>query len=103
MEDDADVDAYAEHAAPPARSPLRLVRSQRALQIILGLFWILDAALQFQPYMFSKNFVHTFVLANAAGQPLVIRWVITNVGHFLAPHAEAVTPTERIAQDFQLP
>lgn len=96
MEEDADVDAYAEHAAPAPRSanrlewsqlvPSRLVRSQRNLQIVLGLFWILDAALQFQPYMFSKDFVSTFILANASGQPTVIHWVITNVGNFLAPH-----------------
>ena len=63
-----------------------LVRSQRILQVVLGLFWILDAALQFQPFMFSKDFVPTFVLANASGQPTVIHWVITNVGNFLAPH-----------------
>jgi hypothetical protein len=62
------------------------VSTQRTLQIVLGLFWILDAALQFQPFMFSKNFVPTFVLANADGQPTVIHWVITNVGNFLAPH-----------------
>jgi hypothetical protein len=86
MEEDADVDAYAEHAPPLAHSAFRLVRSQRVLQIVLGLFWILDAALQFQPYMFSKNFVPSFVLANASGQPAVIHWMITNVGNFLAPH-----------------
>ena len=62
------------------------MRSQRILQVVLGLFWILDAALQFQPYMFSKDFVPTFVLANASGQPTVIHWAITNVGNFLAPH-----------------
>jgi hypothetical protein len=89
MEDeDADVGDDAELTTPtaPARHPL--VCSQRTLQIALGLFWILDAALQFQPYMFSKDFVNTFILANAAGQPAVIRWLITNVGHFLAPHAD---------------
>jgi hypothetical protein len=86
MEEDVDVDDYAEPGSSPSRTPRPLVRAQRTLQIILGLFWILDAALQFQPYMFSKGFVNTFVLANAGGQPTVIRWVITNVGHFLVPH-----------------
>ena len=33
------------------------IRSQRALQVVLGLFWILDAALQFQPFMFGRGFV----------------------------------------------
>jgi hypothetical protein len=94
MEDDADpgddagLTTPAPTPPPTPRDRRPLVRSQRTVQIALGLFWILDAALQFQPYMFSKNFVNTFILANAAGQPLVIRWVITNVGHFLAPHVD---------------
>ena len=81
---DGDLDGAP--GAPAERPPHPLVGTQRTLQIILGLFWILDAALQFQPFMFSKSFVNTFIVPNAAGQPTVIRWVITNVGHFLAPH-----------------
>ncbi len=86
MEDvvEGDEDAAREDRTARPRHPL--VRSQRILQVLLGLFWVLDAALQFQPYMFSKDFVPTFVLANASGQPAVIHWAITNVGHFLAPH-----------------
>jgi hypothetical protein len=84
--EDAEVAAFVAPVSPPVhRFPLR-VKSQRALQIVLGLFWILDAALQFQPYMFSKGFVDNFITANVDGQPTVIHWVITNVGHFLAPH-----------------
>jgi hypothetical protein len=86
MEDEVDLD---ERTVPStlADRPLQpLVRSQRILQIVLGLFWILDAALQFKPFMFSKSFVNSFILANAHGQPAVIHWAITNVGHFLAPH-----------------
>jgi hypothetical protein len=89
MEESAVLDEDAAAlTAPPARPPHRFVLSQRALQVALGLFWILDAALQFQPYMFSKSFVNTFILANASGQPAVIHWLITNVGHFLAPHID---------------
>ncbi len=87
MEVDLDVDDDASLERPPEeiqRHPL--VRSQRIVQIVLGFFWIVDAALQYQPYMFSKNFVPRFVLANASGQPAVIHWAITNVGNFLAPH-----------------
>jgi hypothetical protein len=86
MEDVLDVGEDAALAGGTERTRHPLVRSQRILQVVLGLFWILDAALQFQPFMFSKNFVPTFVLANASGQPTVIHWVITNVGNFLAPH-----------------
>ena len=68
------------------RRDFRLVRTQRVLQISLGLFWLLDAGLQFQPYMFSNNFTTTYLLNNAQNQPDVIRWIITNVGNFVGPH-----------------
>ena len=61
-------------------------KTQRTLQIILGLFWLLDAGLQFQPFMFGKGFATTYLLNNAHGQPAVISWIITNVGHFVEPH-----------------
>ena len=64
----------------------RLLKTQRALQVILGLFWLLDAGLQFQPFMFGQGFATTYLLNNAHGQPAVISWIITNVGHFLEPH-----------------
>jgi hypothetical protein len=69
----------------PTRHRLLPVKTQRTLQIILGLFWLLDAGLQFQPYMFGHQFVNTFILANATGQPPGAGWLITHVGHFLAP------------------
>jgi hypothetical protein len=62
-----------------------VVRSQRVLQVVLGLFWVLDAALQFQPYMFGRGFVDTFILGNASGQPFVIGDLITHIGNFVAP------------------
>ena len=55
------------------------------LQIVLGLFWITDAALQFQPYMFGQGFVDTFILNNAHGQPFVVGDLITHIGNFVAP------------------
>ncbi len=64
----------------------RPIKTQRMLQIVLGLFWLLDAGLQFQSFMFHRSFVETFVLPNASGQPAVVAWVITNIGHFIEPH-----------------
>ncbi len=61
------------------------VRSQRVLQVVLALFWILDAALQFQPFMFGRGFVDTFILSNASGQPFVVGDLITHIGNFVAP------------------
>ncbi len=70
---------------PHARSFPRVLGTQRTLQVVLGLFWILDGALQFQPFMFGKGFVDSFILGNASGQPAPISWFLTNVGHFITP------------------
>ena len=70
----------------PRRRDFRLVRTQRVLQIVLGLFWLLDAGLQFQPYMFGSGFTTTYLLNNAHNQPDIVRWIITNVGNFVGPH-----------------
>ncbi len=35
--------------------------------------------------MFGKQFVPTFITGSASGQPAPIAWLITNVGHFIAP------------------
>ena len=64
----------------------RPIGTQRTLQVVLGLFWLLDAGLQFQPFMFRQSFVQTYLLNNAHGQPAVVSWVITNIGHFIGPH-----------------
>ncbi len=77
--DDAGVQTAEVSRFPPA------IRSQRVLQIVLGLLWILDAALQFQPYMFGRGFVDTFILGNATGQPFVVADLITHVGNFVSP------------------
>ncbi|MBV8463318.1 MAG: hypothetical protein JO368_08495, partial [Acidimicrobiales bacterium] len=67
----------------------RPIKTQRMLQIVLGVFWLLDAGLQFQSFMFHRSFVETYVLPNANGQPAVVSWVITNIGHFIEPHIAA--------------
>ncbi len=82
----ADVEVEENPPIDPPRRSFSLVRTQRTLQIILGLFWLLDAGLQFQPFMFRSSFTTTYLLNNANNQPDVIRWIITNVGHFVGPH-----------------
>ena len=81
----------AESSASRARSLPHLVRTQRTLQVILGLFWILDAALQFQPFMFGKGFVNSFILANASGQPAPIAWFLTTWATSSAPTSPSGT------------
>ncbi len=82
------VDVTEDPVAPVVdrRRDFRLLRTQRVLQIVLGLFWLLDAGLQFQPYMFGSGFTTTYLLNNAHNQPDVVRWIITNVGNFVGPH-----------------
>ncbi len=65
---EADVDVATDGAGPEriAQRFWRPIGTQRALQIVLGLFWVLDAALQFQPFMFKRDFVQTFILPNAS-------------------------------------
>ena len=73
----------------PTQATARRLRlglpSQRFLQVLLGLLWVLDAALQFQPYMFGQNFVPSFILANATGQPAFLSAFIIHIGHFVSP------------------
>ncbi|MGP0028585.1 MAG: hypothetical protein ACLPKE_35305 [Streptosporangiaceae bacterium] len=59
--------------------------ARRGLQVALGMVWLLDAALQYQPYMFSRHFV-TDVLAPASiGNPAVLAdpaaWAARIIGH----------------------
>ena len=63
----------------PAPSRLRLPSltrtlpdRRRALQLALGMIWLLDAALQYQPYMFTKGFVSQVVQNSASGSPAVV-------------------------------
>jgi hypothetical protein len=49
-----------------------LADRRRVLQVVLGLVWLLDAALQFQPFMFSRSFVTQIIQpAGDAGPQLV--------------------------------
>lgn len=50
---------------------------RRALQITLGLIWLLDAALQYQPYMFTRGFVTDVIQSTAAGNPAFVARPVT--------------------------
>ncbi|MHB8430819.1 MAG: hypothetical protein ACYDDZ_09870 [Acidimicrobiales bacterium] len=62
----------------------RLGVSGRAVQIALGVLWIIDAILQFQPKMFGTDFISMVVVPNAAGQPAAIGSSITHMSNFLS-------------------
>lgn len=59
---------------------------RRALQVALGAVWLLDAALQYQPYMFTRAFSGMLAMA-AAGQPGIVAGPVT-----LASQAVAAAP-----------
>jgi len=56
------------------------------LQTCLGLMWLLDAALQFQPYMFSRGFVTQIIAPAAAGNPTLIAAPIAWSARITAQH-----------------
>lgn len=79
--------------AQPTLAPIRLILqaprswpARRVLQIILGLVWLLDAALQLQPYMFSGAFVTKTIEPVAAGNPAVIAGPVLWSAHLMAHH-----------------
>jgi hypothetical protein len=74
------------HVAPRPAAQQRLagLEPRRALQLALGVIWLLDGMLQFQPYMFGRGFPQ--MLANSApGNPAAvarpITWSATLIGH----------------------
>ena len=61
-------------------------RIARRAQIALGVLWLIDGALQLQPYMFGKSFVTGVLLPSSVGQPSFIGAPITWVAHLIQPH-----------------
>jgi hypothetical protein len=70
------------------RIPIRARRylassSQRAFQTVLGLIWVLDGALQFQPYMYGNGFNHGLT-GLESGQPYWLAASINWAAHVYA-------------------
>jgi hypothetical protein len=59
---------------------------RRGLQVCLGLVWLLDAVLQFQPYMFGPFFVTQVIQPAIAGNPAVIAGPATWASQFMLHH-----------------
>lgn len=55
-------------------------------QVALGLLWLADGALQFQPYMFDRTFITGVILPAGHGQPGIIGTPIAWMAHALEPH-----------------
>jgi hypothetical protein len=57
--------------------------ARRWLQIALGLIWVLDAALQYQPYMFSKGFVTGLIQPAGMGSPAFVSTPVMSYGNLM--------------------
>lgn len=71
--------------SPPLPRDIAQAR-QRIGQILLGIVWIVDGALQLQPFMFSRGFITAMLLPSASGNPRLVAQSITSMAHFLEPH-----------------
>ncbi len=61
----------------------RLEMRRRTLQVALGVVWLVDAALQFQPFMFTKDFVNGLLVPAASGNPWIFSRPMTWADHFM--------------------
>jgi hypothetical protein len=59
--------------------------AQRKLQIALGLIWLIDGALQLQPFMFGRAFVTQIIAPNETGQPGLVALPIKLAAHLIEP------------------
>lgn len=60
--------------------------SRRRLQIVLGLLWLLDGALQLQSFMFSAGFAKSIIAPSANGQPIFVSAPVEWNAHLIAAH-----------------
>ncbi|HEX6651542.1 MAG TPA: hypothetical protein VF072_02270 [Thermoleophilaceae bacterium] len=69
--------------------------SRRQLQIALGLLWLLDGALQAQPFMFTSGFATQVIAPAGQGQPALVaapvHWVSTAIAAHPVPWNAAFT------------
>ena len=61
---------------------MRFQITRGGLRITLGLIWLLDGALQFQSFMYSKGFLKEVIEPSAEGQPPWIGHPILSAAHF---------------------
>jgi hypothetical protein len=68
---------------------LRAGLTRRHLQVALGLFWLLDGALQAQPFMFTHDFATQVIAPVAQGQPGFVSGPVHWVSTVIAAHPVA--------------
>ena len=63
--------------------------TRRGLQIVLGLIWLLDGGLQFQPFMLRTSFARDVIAPLADGQPHFVAGPIQWAANIVAAHPVA--------------
>ena len=63
--------------------------TRRGLQIVLGLIWLLDGILQFQPYMFTRAFAEQVIAPVGQGQPVFVAVPVEWAASLIAAHPVA--------------
>lgn len=74
------------------------VQWRRVLTSALGLIWLLDAALQFQPYMFTKAFPTEVIGSTAAGNPGWVHDPVIWASNLMAHHLVLTNGTFAVVQ-----
>jgi hypothetical protein len=74
-------------STPFLSHPIRITR--RHLQIALGLLWLLDGALQLQPFMLGTGFAKEVIAPAAAGQPHFVAAAVRWAAGVIAAHPVA--------------
>lgn len=74
------------HSGAVTRAPAAPTSGvQRKLQIGLGLIWLIDGALQLQPFMFARAFVTQIIAPNEIDQPGFVAAPIKLAAHLIEP------------------
>jgi len=72
--------------------------TRRGLQLALAALWLLDAALQFQPYMFTRAFAHDAISPVGDGQPGFVAGPVHFASHVIAAHPVAINVAFALVQ-----
>ena len=72
-----------------ALSVPRLRVTRRTLQVVLGLFWLLDGGLQFQPFMLRASFAREVLAPVGDGQPHFVAGPVHWAANLIAAHPVA--------------
>jgi hypothetical protein len=65
------------------------ILGRRGLQLCLGLIWLVDAALQYQPFMFGPSFVTQTIEHAETGNPPWVTGPVTWASHVMLYHIAA--------------